>query len=232
MKQLAIALTLTFWYFPQHLSAGLITLSASDDAMVQAANPSTNFGSSQIIRIGSANDPAFVGSHPAGLKRGLFRFDVSGITSGTQIIDATFSVYQSDDPFIGNGFRVYEALEFWTEDTVTWNSQPSIGQFLGTMSLLPSSYVNFSSSPLTQLIKDWVNGNRPNHGLAIYFHDETFNGGPGLMGDTLQSKESNTPPILTITVIPEPSSINLLAVAMVTAWRLRSRNYFRPSQKR
>jgi hypothetical protein len=91
---------------PQHL-----VLTADADAHVDASDPGTNFGSASQL---------YVDLSPAVL-RTLLRFNVPTLTAELQT--ATLRLFATNPT--PNGPKVYLTGLDWTEDGVTWDSQPS-----------------------------------------------------------------------------------------------------------
>jgi len=85
--------------------------------------------------------------------RSLLEFNISGIKVDAEIIDAKLSLYfnPTDEHYSGhsttsgsNAFWIERITDYWTEDSVTWNSKPETirecsicGIKYGTQSKLP-----------------------------------------------------------------------------------------------
>ncbi|MGH8571353.1 MAG: DUF7594 domain-containing protein, partial [Gammaproteobacteria bacterium] len=89
------------------------TLTAESDSFVLADSPSTNRGSSTLLRI---NDD---------VKRTYFRFNLSGLPAGESVTSATLRVFATTVPKCSLGAEVLRAAnETWGESTITWSNQP------------------------------------------------------------------------------------------------------------
>jgi hypothetical protein len=88
------------------------------DAYVRASSPTTNFGLSTILRVRNAT------------VRTYLRFNVAGLISS--VVSAKLRLFVSDPSDSGGtAFTVPSAL--WKENTITWNSAPSLGQALSSV---------------------------------------------------------------------------------------------------
>lgn len=117
-----------------------------------------------------------------GKKRTLYRFDVSSIPSGAVIVNATLELYLLNGAGIPVTMEAREVLETWVEGSglntapfttngVSWDTQPLFGgtavgaQTVGST----SGWYTFS---LTDLVQQWVNGSKPNYGVALVDRNE------------------------------------------------------------
>jgi hypothetical protein len=92
-------------------SGATTTFGAAADARVEAANPSTNFGSSTLLRVDGGSDPA-VDTY--------LRFSVAGIAGPVQ--KATLRLFATTDT--ANGPSLYATASTWTETQITWVNRP------------------------------------------------------------------------------------------------------------
>ena len=138
-------------------------LYATADATVIEGTASENFGSTVDMWVGY--------DHCKGGKRArsLVQFDVSAIAPGTQIAQATLSLYLVHSCDIGertHKVKVYRTSDQWTESSVTWNDQPGRADSYASVSI-PSRTWGRYSFDVTDLVRGWVNGNFPNYGLMV-----------------------------------------------------------------
>jgi len=183
-----------------------MTFEAVADTCISEGEPDANYGSSVQLRISAHDDPSG-GEWGWGIRRGLIRFDLSAMAGEVTILGARFEGYQTNTAYVGDGLNLYRAAEGWAEDSVTWNTQPAVGDPLGRMALATDRYCSFASEALSQAVRYWLAHPEDNYGLALRFHDEwVVTGQTGLMGDTLRSRESSagTPPRLIVEYDPTP----------------------------
>jgi hypothetical protein len=134
----------------------------SDDAFIRASSPDSNFGSQQDIEVRPDNNAN---------RRGMIRFDISTIPTGSTVTKATLYLYEEDKKLDQTTF-LYRITSPWTESSVTWNypwSNPG-GDFDASHAYA-SFYPNQSSCmleiDLTSLVQEWIDGT-PNFGLLLY----------------------------------------------------------------
>jgi hypothetical protein len=100
---------------------GEVYLPATDDTYVQMVNPDTNYGSSSILKI---RDNA--------TRYGLVMFDTDGAISGATVQSATLSLTASDADLLDPSVHGC-ADTTWDEMTVTWNTMPTMGSLIDTV---------------------------------------------------------------------------------------------------
>jgi hypothetical protein len=97
----------------------------------------------------------------------LVAFDLSSVPSGSVIASAELALHcisWSDDT--GGSVGVYEVTSAWDENTVTWNTAPHVSE-----SILDSTVIDlnaYNTWDITNLVRDWHAGTRPNHGVMLY----------------------------------------------------------------
>jgi hypothetical protein len=91
--------------------ATTLTFAATADARVEAALPTTNFGSSSML-----------GADLSPQMESYLRFNVSGVAG--VVSSARLRVYATDGS--SDGPRVYRAAGGWTETGLTWNNRPAL----------------------------------------------------------------------------------------------------------
>lgn len=120
-----------------------VQINPTDDAYVKDTTPDTNYGSDGSLYVGTyykdnANERAYL------------KFDLSSIPDNAVIISATLHAYTyygaySQDVTI-SAYSV--SNDSWTEDSITWNNRPEIGDLLDK-DMVPNS--NKKTNP----VKHW-----------------------------------------------------------------------------
>ncbi|MDQ3864667.1 MAG: DNRLRE domain-containing protein, partial [Actinomycetota bacterium] len=108
------------------------------DAYVNASTPDTNYGAA--TQLSADGDP---------VKISYLRFDVSGLPSGGTVTSAKLRLYVNNETPDGPGVRNINTR--WEENTVTWNTRPSIDETsivgdLGAITL--GSWVEIDVTPM------------------------------------------------------------------------------------
>lgn len=106
----------------------VVSVSATDDAMVYQVLPTTNFGTDQQL---SSRGPVSGASIVSFLK-----FPIPDTPAGATLTGVTLQVRTSTDPTANSGdaHQVSVVTGPWTESTVNWNSRPTgAGPLLGTL---------------------------------------------------------------------------------------------------
>lgn len=128
----------------------------SADTFVTSTYPKTNFGSS-ISLVVQPGATTFV------------QFNLSGIPAGATVTKASLRLYVDALATAGK-FDVYNVTSAWSENTVTYNTKPTIGGSVsvnGPVSIGGSSYNQFLLIDITPQVQGWLNGTIPNNGIAI-----------------------------------------------------------------
>jgi hypothetical protein len=183
---------------------GKLALIPVADAYVLQGYPDRNYGASAEMWTGYDEylDP------DGRIARSLLRFDLSQLAAGQPIARAVLRAYLLVSWDFADATRtvaVHRVTSPWSEDTVTWENMPSFGEAHGSQSLRHMAWAWYDFD-LTELVRDWYNGTRENHGIMLR--------GPEVAGQesswrAFGSKESpyqphlvieissdNTPPIL------------------------------------
>jgi hypothetical protein len=87
------------------------TFPANADARVHEASPTTNYGSSAVLRVDGANDPDI---------ESYLRFAVSGLVGSVQ--RATLRLYATGATV--DGPTVFGTTNEWTETGIAWSNRP------------------------------------------------------------------------------------------------------------
>lgn len=138
------------------------------DSTVQSGYPTANNGSSTVMLAGCYGG--------AQVMRGLVRFDLSGIPSGTPISQAQLWLYLSSSreptQSTARTIATYRVASAWTESSVTWNTRPSFGSMYNWISI-PHNAFSWYSVDVTHLMREWVNGQYPNYGIWLFGNESS-----------------------------------------------------------
>jgi glucose/arabinose dehydrogenase len=115
--------------------------SPTDDARVEQAHPTSNYGGSTQLKAEGGDDPGV---------RSFLKFNISGLVGNVQA--ATLRVYipATSDYGTSNGPRVYKAASStWSENSVTWNTKPELltGGYDDKGALSAGTWVAFDVTP-------------------------------------------------------------------------------------
>lgn len=138
-------------------------LPASADATIMRGLPDRNFGHTSDMWVGYDH------CTNAGLTRSLVQFDTSAIPAGLTITQATLSLYLYNSCDMGertHTLEVYRANGDWSEDGVTWNSQPGMAERHGGVSIRSRTWQRYTVD-VTDLVRGWASGRYPNQGLVL-----------------------------------------------------------------
>ncbi|MEZ4310936.1 MAG: DNRLRE domain-containing protein [Polyangiaceae bacterium] len=97
----------------------------------------------------------------------LYRFDLSPVPAGAQVVLATFSTYVSwnDKP---SEVRIHRITAPWDELTVTWQNFGGTASWdPGVIASFDPSGVGHKTTDLTALVQAWHAGALPNHGILM-----------------------------------------------------------------
>lgn len=176
-----------------------ISIRSDKATMVSAYAKDTNLGSYERIEICSVDN-----------RMGLVQWDLSGIPSNANIINATLKFYGSSYMNAGGtgAMNVYQVTAAWDENTVTWNNRPAISTLLGTVPYVDGTTTQFqlNSENLKTLVQNWVNGTTNNYGV---FLNQNNSGLIDIGSD--DASEANRPLLeVTYEAVPEPATLALL----------------------
>jgi len=153
----------------------------SDDALVNSANPTTNYGSFQQLYISynGANCPLGAG----GQCKTLIRPNIAAIPAGATVVDAEMFLYLEEyrGGSQNNASQFYVLNNItgsWAEGTVTWNNQPSLQSWsctgpAGVIVICDSGTISqyqlgqYISIQITGQVKNWFSGATTNNGIEI-----------------------------------------------------------------
>ncbi|MGB9625798.1 MAG: DNRLRE domain-containing protein [Phycisphaerae bacterium] len=210
------------------LKQGVNGYAGCTDTYIDADNPNTNYGEQWYMHLYMSNH------NPK--RSDLVKFDLAGqIPAGQTIVSATLGlwVYQIVDMTSGDWadvapYRV-RGTRGWVENQATWNvfkgstywatagcentSFDRYGAYDGTaIRFTKDSPVNcYYTWDVTSSVQTWYAGSEANNGwlVRIVAHD---GGTDGLSMNTSESSSASYRPYLTITYVPEPATVSLLAL--------------------
>ncbi|HVV86489.1 MAG TPA: DNRLRE domain-containing protein [Kofleriaceae bacterium] len=139
-----------------------------DDTFISSSDMRTNFGSEKKVRISAQNE-------------GLLRFDLSSIPANAVINKAELTLYvnggedeRDDDCRDGDheGYaiaplKLHRVTAAWAENTVTYRSFGQAFDSSVAATMVLTSRHTYKTLDLKPLVQSWVNGSKPNYGVAI-----------------------------------------------------------------
>jgi hypothetical protein len=159
----------------------VVSVTAIADTFLDVANPSTNYGGQQKVRV----------SGEAGAQASsLFRFNLTGVLPSTaQVFSATLSLHHTDPHDFLIMAWPHAITSAWNEYTVTANTAPSSSYRGDAPVWLDVS--GWQKIPVTEIVRAWVAGEVTNHGIALapYMYQGYR---------SFQSRESDCDPVLTV----------------------------------
>ena len=169
---------------PSNPSSYTVTLqpgAEGADAVINALNPSTNYGNVPFLAI-----EAWTQSGSTRIQRSLIDFDYSSIPAGATITKATLTVY-ADTTYnysagsvpLGhsqlsgsNAWNLSRVTSAWNEQTVTWNAMPTIDATT-TLSLPATTSASESYSiDVTAFVKDEIANPTTYYGFLMNLETE------------------------------------------------------------
>ncbi len=103
----------------------------TEDATIRQANATTNYGKGATLEADTSP-----------VERALLRFDLVGVPAGDVVSRATLRLYATNGT--GNGPEVRTAGAAWSESSVTWDSQPTLGSAVADIAAVPvNSWVEY-----------------------------------------------------------------------------------------
>jgi cysteine-rich repeat protein len=167
---------------------------ATSDAMIRtsaaAGDADTSFGAQPGI--------STYGSSFGTVARSLIAFDLSAVPVGPPILSAHLYLRLIDQAGADFSIEVHEVTGPWSEQTVTWNTQPTFNATVET-SLAYQARTTSWRFDVTALVQRWVsNGPESNLGLALLQTPEDF--GSGGEFARFDSREGTDRPYLDIVV--------------------------------
>lgn len=157
------------------------------DATIAEGSPNENFGlpgasplSTNLVAGKNLGDWT---SGPADEElRALLRWDLSGLNPTTEVLEATVlfeaSAVEAPPPPDGAPLWITDLAETWSETTVTWSNRPVVRDTITGGTFDDRCLSDFASHPsgvctytISRLVREWMNGSVPNHGLMVSLAD-------------------------------------------------------------
>lgn len=167
------ALGVSNWSSGQAVKVGPPSiLFANADATVIEAASTLNFGATDDMWVGYDIDACHPGVPAFKVARSLLHFDLSAIPAGTTITQATLHLHVVNACWRGGGTRpvtAYRSKAGWAETAVTWKNKPDRAEAYGSTAIrLDDTVLDWYTLDVTNLVRGWVSGKWPNHGLILY----------------------------------------------------------------
>lgn len=137
-------------------------IEVSKDAFLSSRHPNDNFGGDSTLRLGWSG-----GQFDA--MRILIQFDIDHLPRNAQIHKAELHIFQfSVDPGGDHemDYRAQYMRSSWDEHGVTWNNANYLGGDALPLGRVDGG-VGWKTADVTDLVKSWYSGARPNHGLIV-----------------------------------------------------------------
>ncbi|MCB8933756.1 MAG: DNRLRE domain-containing protein [Chthonomonadaceae bacterium] len=146
------------------------------------------------------------------------QFDVSSFASGT-VTGATLRLFQDFNGVSGITYNVFQVLDPWAEGTLTYATRPSLAATPSASLTTSSSATGWKEWDVTSLVQSWVDGGATNYGMAIIRDPNTS---PWPYFRSKENTSGNNPElVVTASPVPEPATMGLAALALVSAARRR-----------
>lgn len=130
----------------------------SDDASVNSASPSTNYGAAATLGVESPSQSSYI------------RFDLTAVPTtytGAQVAKATLKLFVNGVTTAGN-FNIDLVAGSWKEKTISYNLQPAIGATIATaVPLTTANKSSYIEVDITTTVQSWLNGTEPNDGIVL-----------------------------------------------------------------
>ncbi|MFC5833981.1 DNRLRE domain-containing protein [Nonomuraea insulae] len=171
---------------------------SSKDVSIVSTAPTTNYYYDLRLMVGRSG---------TSVNRSLVQFDLAGVVpAGTVIDKAELGLYY-DQTLTATGttavpLEARAVTSAWEESTATWNSiNAAMGEVAGTATYQPPQASLWHAYPMTGLVRGWVDGSKPNHGVMVKAVNESVaGGGPSYTGGEYGAGFPEHPmPKLTIT---------------------------------
>jgi len=197
----SVMLVLIVWlgngFMFQSVTATTETLFSKADTYLREEFPDIPFGDIDTINSGLSEDKRM---------RGLVKFDLSWLPSGSTINSATLKLRVSgaseNDPF-DIEFTTYRATFDWTQSSVTWNSVSGGTWSTDNAATSPLKFLGQDTVwDVTGIITDWIEDGQPNYGFIII--SSTIEAGTEDLFAGFASRESSPKPRLVLDYTAPP----------------------------
>src|SRR5271157_853088 len=158
MKRLSMFCALSLLLTIVFALSAFAQITPSDDAYVNSAAPTANYGAVTTLNLSSAADTGFI------------RFDLTAVPAGyagSSVAKATLKLYVNSVTTAGS-FNVDYVTGTWSEQTIKYNLQPAIGTTIAaSVPLTTASKGKYVEIDLTAAMVEWLNGTQANDGIAL-----------------------------------------------------------------
>ena len=160
----------TIYNGAENSKSSQIEIYPTDDATIKQNGPTANEGDTEDLRVRNE-----FGGYPPPEGDGwawdiLIKFDLSSIPSDCTIKSAKLKLYYfkwwDNDP-AGRTLNLYRITSDWSEDTVTWETQPSYYDIKTASATVPSTTGTWMEWNVTADVQKFVQGELPNYGWRI-----------------------------------------------------------------
>jgi len=153
LRIVLLVLTLALLALP-----GYAQITPSDDAYVNSASATTNYGGAATLNLSSASQTSFIRSDLTPVP--------SGYTGGS-VAKATLKLFVNSVATAGS-FNVEMVGGSWTEKTITYSVQPAITSTLvSSVPLATANKTAYIQIDVTSAVQAWLNGTVANDGIAL-----------------------------------------------------------------
>src|SRR5438270_8241095 len=139
-------------------TAAQAQITPSDDAYVNAASATTNFGNAVTLNLASGSQTSYL------------RFDFTAVPSsytGAQVAKATLKIFVNSVTTAGS-FNIDLVGTPWTERKITYSLQPVLlSTIASSVPLTTANRGSFVQIDVTSTVQAWLSGTEPNDGIAL-----------------------------------------------------------------
>lgn len=175
---------------------------AGKDSNIWSLYPDRNGGDSTFLRA----DVGFIQDDPY-IERSLFQFDLSAISTGSEVLLAELSLFyydpQNRDHHTTTGPNtafIQKVSSAWDENSVTWNNQPASTITKQSIILdMTQSRGDLIDQDVTELVQEMVNNMAENFGFLVKL--ETEDGNKGMFFASSDHPNANLHPKLIVTYL-------------------------------
>ena len=166
----------------RHLQAldGTTCLTAELDATVDSDQPTATLGSEPFLQVARSRGV------PAPERWSYLRFSTATLPADIVFVSATLRLLlQSTTGLPPFGHSIHPAAAAWAEPTIAWRNKPRTGAAVSNLVFTGDAMT--VTADVTPLVRDWLTGALPNHGLVLIPDAD-------LDAATFFSREYNDPP--------------------------------------
>lgn len=207
-------------------TAQAVSLNSSGDTFGYQFLPALNLNSAPF----GAWLPAGATTTGHDLKSAI-QFDLSGLgLTGAQVQSATLDLWVVDSTSTGLGgisptpgspvlVDLHALTASWDATTLTWSTFPAAGALYSSLSI--NGINQLVSFDVTTLVQDWLDGALANHGLVLS-GNTPVGVSPNWVIPVFGAGSAVPGPVLSIAVVPEPSTVILALCSLPLAvWQMR-----------